>query len=120
MSKFISHLRSHSRRADLSQDEMAHLIGSPRDTEAVHYERFLHEPTVRAAMAIEVIFGARLKDLFPTMYDKVQVRVRMWASKILRQLPVGEVSEQKIRSLLAIAEPPLEDLRWEPVTDATL
>jgi hypothetical protein len=115
MSKLITHLRSHRRRADFSREEVAFLLGKRSGADASHYERFIHEPTLRAAMAFEVIFRASLKELFAGMYDKVECDVIKRARKLLRRLPVEHVSHGKFRSFMAIVEPPVEDLRWEPI-----
>lgn len=116
MTKIVSCLRIHRKRADFEQEEVGYLVGSPRGTDRSHYEKFLHEPTLRAAMAFEVIYRTRLKDLFPGMYNKVEYDVVKRARKMLRRLPARYERHTKWRSLLAIAEPSVEDLRWEPIS----
>ncbi len=108
MYKLIHYLRTHRRRAGFSQEEVLFLVGNRSETR-------LHEPTLRAAMAYEVIFGAELRELFADMYDKVERGTRKRARTLLRRLPAERMGELKSRSLLAIAEPPVEELRWEPV-----
>jgi hypothetical protein len=66
-------------------------------------------------MAYEVIFRASLKELFAGMYERVEADVIKRANKLLRRLPVESMSEEKLRALMAIVEPPLDDLRFEPI-----
>lgn len=114
MYKLIHHLRSHRRRAGFSQEEVAFLLGNRSGSDASHDTR-LHEPTLRAAMAYEVIFRASLRELFAGMHAKVERDTIKRARKLFRRLPVERMGELKSRSLMAIVEPPVEDLRWEPI-----
>lgn len=115
MTKVTNFLRNHRRRAGLSQDEVAFLLGSKSSTGVAHHEGSIHEPSLRAAMAYEVIFRASLKELFAGMYERVEADVIKRANKLLRRLPVESMSEEKLRALMAIVEPPLDDLRFEPI-----
>src|SRR6185436_5026560 len=109
MTKIVSHLQDHRRRTDLSQDEVAFLVGSPRGTDAARYERFIHEPTLRAAMALEVVFRTPLKELFSRMHEKVERGVVKRARKMLRRTPVEHLGHQKFEALIAIVDPPIEE-----------
>lgn len=66
-------------------------------------------------MAYEIIFRASLKELFAGTYEKVERDAMKRARKLLRRLPVESMSEEKLRALMAIVEPPLDDLRFEPI-----
>jgi hypothetical protein len=115
MVRLSTHLRDRRRRADLSHDELAFLLGSRGGADALHYERSLHAPTLRAAIAYEVIFRATLRELFAGTYEKVERDVMKRATKLLHRLPVEHVSQEKVRSLITITDPPIEDLRWDPI-----
>jgi len=114
MTKVKKDLRNHRRRAGLSQIEVAFLLGSQRGTDKVHQEAFIHEATLRAAMAYEVIFRASLKELFASVYQKVERDVIKRADKLLRRLPADSMTREKLRTLMAIVEP-IDDLHFEPI-----
>jgi DNA-binding XRE family transcriptional regulator len=114
MTKVTNFLRNHRRRAELSQDEVAFLLGSRSSTGVRHHEGSIHEPTLRTAMAYEVIFRASLKELFAPIYKKIEGDVIKRADKLLRRLPADSISQDKVRTLMAIVEP-LDDLRFEPI-----
>ena len=115
MTKVTSNLRNHRRRAGLSQDEVAFLLGSKRGKGAVHADGFIPEPALRAAMAYEVIYRASLKELFAGLYNTVEGDVTKRANKLLRRMPAGSMSEEQLRTLMAIVEPPFDDLQFEPI-----
>lgn len=67
-------------------------------------------------MGYEVIFRAQLKDLFAGIYQQVERDAIKRSRKLLHRLAGGEsVKQEKLTALMAIAEPPVEDLRWEPI-----
>ncbi len=115
MSKLTNYLRTYRRRAGFSQDEVAFLLGCRRSDNTSRYERFLHEPTLRAAMGYEVIFRTKLKELFAGIYEQVERDAIKRARKLLRGLVGKPASEEKIAALKAITDPPVDDLRWEPI-----
>ena len=65
-------------------------------------------------MGYEVIFRAKLKDLFAGIYQQVERDAIKRSRKLLHRLAGQAVKQEKLTALLAIAEPPVEDLRWEP------
>ncbi len=115
MSKLSNYLRDHCRRAGISQEEVAFLLGHGGGKGAARDKQLMHEPTLRTIMAYEVVFRASLKELFAGMYRKVEEETMKRAKKLLHRLPMESTSEEKWRTLLAIVEPPEDDLHFEPI-----
>lgn len=69
-----NYLRMYRRRAGLSQDEMAFILGAKEGTKVSRYERFARTPTLETAYAYEVVFQETANALFGGIYDKVERR----------------------------------------------
>ena len=66
-----NYLRSYRKRARLSQDEMAFLLGGESGVTVSRYERARRAPDLERILAYEVIFGAPAPELFAGVYQKV-------------------------------------------------
>lgn len=115
-SKLTNYLRTYRKRSGLTQQEVAFLLGCRFGAKVSRYERFVREPSLRTALAYEVIFNAKLKELFAGIYEQVERNVAKRARMLVRRLASQPKSERKLAALKAIAEPPLDDLRWEPIS----
>lgn len=115
-SKLTHYLRTYRKRSGLSQQEVAFLLGCRSGAKVSRYERFVREPSLRAAMACEVIFHAKLKELFAGIYEQAERNVAKRARMLVRRLAGHRKSEHKLAALNAIAEQPSDDLRWEPIS----
>ena len=71
-----NYLRVYRRRAGLSQDEMAFLLGAKEGAKVSRYERFARTPTIDTAYAYEVVFQDVPSEMFGGIYDKVERRTR--------------------------------------------
>src|SRR6185503_14836953 len=93
--KLSTHLRGNRKRSALSQDEIAFLLGVESGAKMSRYERFLRNPRLVTALALEVIFQKPIRELFPGLYrqvsDSVISRVKVLAKKLnsTRDSPVG-------------------------------
>ena len=66
-----NYLRSYRKRARLSQDEMAFLLGGESGVTVSRYEHARRIPDLERILAYEVIFGAPAAELFAGVYQKV-------------------------------------------------
>jgi transcriptional regulator with XRE-family HTH domain len=115
-SKLNNYLRMYRRRAGFSQQEVAFLLGCRFGDKVSRYERFAREPSLRNALACEIIFHAELKELFAGIYQHAERDVAKRARMLLRRLDGQDVSERKLAVLKAIAKSSFDDLRWEPIS----
>ena len=84
--KFKNYVRTHRRRAGLSQDEMAFLLGCKSPAKVSRYERFARQPSLETVLAYEAVFGTPARDLFGGMYDKARAQVLSRARELSQSL----------------------------------
>jgi len=71
LDKLPNYLRTYRRRAGLTQDEVAYLLGNESGTQVSRYERFARQPSLRTVVAYEVIFRAPALELFAGLAQRV-------------------------------------------------
>jgi DNA-binding XRE family transcriptional regulator len=81
--KLLHYLRSYRKVVGLSQGELAHLLGCRYGAKVSRYEVFSRMPSMRTAVAYEIIFRAPLKSLFPDLYLQVHKRIGFNARALL-------------------------------------
>ena len=70
-----NYLRTHRKRAGLSQDEVAFLLGCRSGAKVSRYERLARRPSLETAFAYEAVFGVPARELFAGVYEKVEREV---------------------------------------------
>jgi len=108
VSKLPSYLRTFRKRNDLTQDEMAFLLGYHSGTKVSRFERLARKPSLEAALACEVVFGIPAHQLFPHAYAEVEKMVTGRARLLSDRLEAGGRQElprlrRKLASLNNIA-----------------
>jgi transcriptional regulator with XRE-family HTH domain len=85
-SRLKNYLRSHRRRVGLSQSEVAFLLGTYEGGRVSRYEKGHRIPTLRTALAIAVVFGASLGNLFSGIQtgvdDEVLSRIKQLRARL--------------------------------------
>jgi len=76
-----NYLRAHRKRLGLSQDDVAFLLGSATGAKMCRYESFNRVPTLQAALALEVVLGRPVSELFRGIFQTVEIEVRGRAKK---------------------------------------
>lgn len=100
MPKLDNYLRMYRKRAGLSQDELAYLLGVKTGTVASRYERFRRTPTLETALVCAVIYDVPVKELFAGVTDKAKKTVTHRARVLKNRLEKdGRRSEQLLRIL---------------------
>lgn len=66
-----SYLRTHRRKAGLSQSELARLIGADGPT-VCRLERGHRRPNLKVALACEFVFQVSLQEIFPGISQEVE------------------------------------------------
>lgn len=70
-----NYLRTFRKRAYLSQEELAFLLGVKDGSAVSRYELDERRPSFETVVAYEVIFGTTIRELFPGWYRKVEAEV---------------------------------------------
>ena len=107
MSKYplTNYLRTYRKRAGLTQDDVAHLLGCHTAGQVSRYEHFRREPSLRVALAFEVIFNASARLIFRGDFKQVEQSVTLRAKRMATRLAIhGQVAGKanRLASLRAI------------------
>jgi transcriptional regulator with XRE-family HTH domain len=70
-----NHLVAFRKRAALSQEDMAFLLGTRGGSKVSRYENFVREPNLETVLAYEAIFGKPASQLFTGVYHNVEKRL---------------------------------------------
>lgn len=70
-----NYLRTHRKRWALSQKQLVHLLGFETCSPVSKYERNLTLPSLKTALACELVFGEPARALFPGAYREVEEEV---------------------------------------------
>jgi transcriptional regulator with XRE-family HTH domain len=102
--KLDNYLRMYRKRAGLSQDEVAYLLGTKSGTMTSRYERFRRTPSLETALAYEAIYGVPAKELFAGVSARAERVVRHRARILRKRLAVnGRNSDQLVKILGGVA-----------------
>lgn len=70
-----NYLRSARKRAGLTQEDLAYLLGGRGAKLVSRYERFEREPRLAAALAFEAALGEPARELFAGTFESTRERV---------------------------------------------
>ena len=93
----------------MSQHEAAFLAGLYRGSSVSRFEESEREPNLEKALALEVIFGQSVRELFPDLYQKVEREVMARAKSLIYRMDWGQPgrgNDRKRQALSEIINPP--------------
>lgn len=99
LEKLPNYLRTYRKRAGLTQDEVAYLLGNESGTQVSRYEHFLRQPSLRTVVAYEVIFGAPAREMFAGVALEIARVTITRAYSLAEKLQCGCPSRQAARKL---------------------
>jgi transcriptional regulator with XRE-family HTH domain len=111
--KLQNYLRTYRKRAGLSQEEMAFLLGCRSGTKVSRYECFARQPTLQNAFVYEVVFRMHLREMFGGVYQKVEQKTLKRARLLVQKLERAKRdhnTDRKLNALKAIASRPTTEL----------
>jgi len=99
MASLPNYLRTHRQRLSLSQEEVAFLLGckgASKGSKTSRDESFGREPSLRNAIAYELIYGRPLRELFAGLYEETEAELAKRA-KILGLRKFATPNERRAR-----------------------
>ena len=105
--KLPNYLRTFRKRAYLTQDELAFLLGGESGTRVSRYELFGRVPGLETALAYQIIFAEPPDELFAGLHARIAGEVRSRADVLLKRMEQGRSSPvlaHKLAVLRSIAE----------------
>ena len=103
--KLHNYLRTYCKRASLSQDEVASMLGVSGGPKVSRYERGSREPSLKTALRYSALFGAPIEELFAGLCEKVADETARRGRALERQVsvvPPDRFSARKLAALRAI------------------
>lgn len=96
-----NYLLSNRKRLALSQDEVAFLLGVKGGTKVCRYEKFVRQPTLETALALEVIFQRPVSEIFGGLYQQVEEEVTARARALAKKSPADDVRKRRVFNQIA-------------------
>jgi transcriptional regulator with XRE-family HTH domain len=100
--KLPHYLRTYRKRAGLSQDELAWLLGCQSGSKVSRYESFSREPSLKTILAYEIVFRVPARELFGGIFDAVEMTTRRRVESLIKRLNATESNRSTVAKLLAL------------------
>jgi transcriptional regulator with XRE-family HTH domain len=105
-----NYIRTFRKRAGLTQEEVAFILGSKSSAGISRHERFKQTPELQTLIAYELLFRAPVRNLFSGTHHQVEKkllrRIRLLVRK-LAEVQSGYRTKRKIAVLTALLEEPM-------------
>jgi transcriptional regulator with XRE-family HTH domain len=101
-----NYLRTHRKRAGLSQDDVAALLGGHSGAAVSRLERFRRQPSLKTALVLEAIYRVPIRELFAGQFQEAKRAVHRRAEELttkLAQLPQARGRARRLDALRRIA-----------------
>ena len=103
--KLNSYLRTYRKRAGLTQDELALLLGCRCGAQISQYEKLTQDPGLKTAFAFQLLFGIPAQEIFPGIFQKVKddtvKRVQLLSQKLNEAHLFDKTKKLKITNFLS-------------------
>ena len=102
-----NYIQMHRERVGLTQNDLAFLIGIEERSAISQYERDLRLPTLDKLLALEIVFGETIQNLFAGIAERLRETVASRAATLLESLddtPSRELA-LKLELLSKLARP---------------
>lgn len=90
-----NYLRSHRRKAGLSQRELAEIMGYETAYTVSHHERSATIPALIVALSYEIIFRKPIHELFPGLYRTLEAKIEERIAKMEAELEQSTAKGRK-------------------------
>jgi transcriptional regulator with XRE-family HTH domain len=98
-----NYIKSHRKRAGLSQPDVAFLLGSNDETQVSRYENEHRLPSLEVALALQEIFKTPLPELFAGLHESIAAdvvaRIHEFSSRIQKENAGDRVTLRKLQWL---------------------
>ena len=97
--KLPNYFRTYRKRAGLSQEEIAFLLGGQTGAHVCHYEHFRRSPNLQTALALSAIFQTPVQVLCAGEYQKAEHAVQKRAKRLWVRLSTENPDQPTARKL---------------------
>jgi len=102
-----NYIRTYRKRACLTQEDVAFLLGTKSGAGISRHETFKQKPDLQTLLAYEVLFRAPVRHLFSGTHEKVEQKLLRRIRLLIRKLTdaeAGRRGKRKIEILTAYLE----------------
>ncbi len=102
-----NYLRTYRKRTGFSQKQIAFLMACESGSKVSRYERRKRTPTLESALALEIIYGVSVGELYAGVRQDIRRDVAIRADRLaveLEQLPPGERTDTQLELLDRLAK----------------
>lgn len=103
-SRLPNYIRTYRKRACLTQEEVAFILGSKSSARISRHERFKQTPDLQTLLAYEMLFQTPVSNLFSSTHQEVEQKLRHRIRLLIRKLTRaghGRRIAKKIETLTA-------------------
>ena len=79
-------LKPHRKRSGFTQEELGFLLGLKKHWGISRYETGERNPDLKTAVALQILFGRELHELFPGLHDQVRAEVGARARQLSQEI----------------------------------
>ena len=97
--KLDNYLRTYRRKAGLSQEDVAYLLGAREGGKISRYERGSRVPNFRTVLALEAVFRVPVRQLFAGKFHGASGETARRARLLIRKLRMANGGRQHSRKL---------------------
>jgi transcriptional regulator with XRE-family HTH domain len=99
--RFDNYIKMFRTQAGLSQEELAFLLGWKSGSGVSRFERGRREPPLETLLALEVVFGISIRELFAGRFQKVEAAVKERVCRLLSELDEDPSKRAYLHDLLS-------------------
>jgi transcriptional regulator with XRE-family HTH domain len=81
-----NYIRTYRKRACLTQEEVAFILGSKSSASVSRHERFKQTPDLQTLLAYEMLFRTPVRSLFSSTHEEVAQKLRRRIRLLIRKL----------------------------------
>ena len=111
LTQLTTYLRTYRKRAGLTQDEIAFLLGCATGARVSRYECDERRPRLERMFAYEILFRTPARNLFPGVFHEVRRATLTRATALAKRLTKQSSTPSTIRKLKVLreitSEPPI-------------
>ena len=102
--KLPNYIRTHRKRAHLTQREVAFLLGSKTSAHVCRHERLEQTPNLQTLLAYEILFHTPVRNLFGGVHQDVEQKLLRRIRLLIRKLATSGYSRMNARKIEILNE----------------
>ncbi len=98
-----NYIRAHRKRACLTQEDVAFILGCKSSASVSRHERFKQTPDLPTLLAYEMLFRTPVRSLFSSTHEEVTQKLRRRIKLLVRKLTLAGHSRRAAKKIEVLA-----------------